>query len=113
MRFASVPLPRVDALRTAAAVLLCLVVATGCTPGNDLVGGSWTAEDGRTLVFSTDGTVEVQGATAEYEVDGDRILIDGEPVYTSVTWVSEDEFRAHETFSPGGAPRLLRFTRSR
>lgn len=105
---------RVRVVLAIVVALAMVVVLAGCADdASTLVGGSWTAEDGRTLEFLADGTVRLGDVTAEYEIDGDRILIDDQPVYTSVTWVGEDEFRANETFSPGGAPRLLRFTRSR
>jgi hypothetical protein len=54
------------------------------------------------LAFRADGTADVQGLTATYAVEDSTILINGQPGFEGVLWVSDDEFEAKEVLS--GAP---------
>jgi hypothetical protein len=94
-------------------ILVLLAAPPGCTsPADKLVGGAWVSQTERTLEFTDDGKVEIQGMIAGYEFDGSTILINGQPGYESVTWVTDDEFVAQEVLQskPG---REQRFTRKR
>jgi hypothetical protein len=100
-------------LRASAIDLLTMLIAAGlmgCAQSRTLVGGQWDTASGRTLVFRADGTADVQGMTAGYEVKGSAILINGQPGLEGVRWVSDDEFTAKDVLSgtPGREQRYQR-----
>jgi hypothetical protein len=92
-------------LRASAIALLALLIAVGllgCAEPKSLAGGQWESASGRTLAFREDGTADIQDMTANYEVKGSTILINGQPGFEEVRWISDDEFSAKEVLS--GAP---------
>ena len=102
-------------LRASAIALLVMLIAAGlmgCAQSRTLVGGRWDTDSGRTLVFRADGTADIQGMTAGYDVKGTTILINGQPGFEGVMWISDDEFTAKDVLS--GAPgREQRYQRRR
>ena len=100
-------------LKASSIALVTLLLALGlfgCAQPKRLTGGQWLSASGRTLTFREDGTADIQGMTASYTVKGSTILINGQPGFEGVRWVSNDEFAAKEVLS-GTPGREQLFTR--